>query len=319
MCWSDDDCEVWQLGTPPVEPGARALVAGHFSYSQGHGTAGDLMARDVVCEWLDEAGFRYNVALAPPFRGGVDWRSVDPARYSHLVFVCGPFPRAPILEAILERFTECRRIGVNLSMTVPLADWNPFDVLIERDSGSALRPDLAFGANQPKVPLVGVCLREPAPGTRTADAALARLVDSTEMAVVDIDTRLDMRSPGPNRAGLRSAAEVEALIAHVDVVVTTRLHGLVLALKHGVPVVALDPGNGGDNILRQAEVVGWPMAFGITQVTDVALRRAYDYCLSETGRERALECARTARTGVARTRSEFLSSLTADLTVDDGV
>lgn len=220
--------------------------------------------------------------------------------------------------ARLERFTECRRIGVNLSMTVPLADWNPFDVLIERDSGSARRPDLAFGANQPQLPLVGVCLREPAPGTRTADAALARLVDSTEMAVVDIDTRLDMRSPGPNRAGLRSAAEVEALIAHVDVVVTTRLHGLVLALKHGVPVVALDPGNEGDKILRQAEVVGWPMAFGITQSTDVALRRAYDYCLSDAGRQRALECARTARTGVARTRAEFLSSLTVDPPVVEG-
>jgi hypothetical protein len=315
VLWADDDCQVWQLGTPLEEPRERALVAGHFSYSEGHSTAGDLMARDVVCGWLDEAGFRYDVALAPPFRGGVDWRSVDPAHYSHLVFVCGPFPRAPILEAILARFARCRRIGVNLSMSAPPAEWNPFDVLIERDSGSAVRPDLAFGAHQRRVPLVGVCLREPAPGTRTADAAIARLVDSAEMAVVDIDTRLDMRSPGPNRAGLRSAAEVEALIAHVDVLVTTRLHGLVLALKNGVPVVALDPGNEGDKILRQAEVAGWPMAFGITRVTDAALRRGYDYCRSEAGRERALECARTAQKGVARTRSEFLSSFTPDLPV----
>lgn len=119
----------------------------------------------------------------PPFRGGVDWQSVDPAHYSHLVFVCGPFPRAPILEAILARFARCRRIGVNFSMSAPPAEWNPFDVLIERDSGSAVPPELAFGAHQRRVPLVGVCLREPAPGTRTADAAIARLVDSAEMAV----------------------------------------------------------------------------------------------------------------------------------------
>jgi hypothetical protein len=57
------------------------------------------------------------------------------------------------------------------------------------------------------------------------------------------------------------------------------------------------------------------MAFGITRVTDAALRRGYDYCRSEAGRERALECARTAQKGVARTRSEFLSSFTPDLPV----
>ena len=323
--WEDDDCQVWQLGiTPeapgtPGTPGTRALVAGFFSYSEAHATAGDLMARDVVCKWLDEAGFGYDVALTPPFRGGVDWRSVDPTRYSHLVFVCGPFPRLPGLVALLERFAECRRIGVNLSMTAPLAEWNPFDVLLERDSESAWRSDVAFCSNQRTVPLVGVCLREHALGTRAAEAAIARLVASTEMAVVEIDTRLDRRSPGPNHTVLRSVAEVEALIAHVDVVVTTRLHGLVLALKNGVPVVAIDPGNEGNKILHQAELVGWPMAFGIAQVTDRSLRRAYDYCLSEAGREHALECAQTARTGVAKTRSEFLSALTPDLTVDNGV
>jgi hypothetical protein len=310
--WADDDCQVWQLGTTHEEPSERALVAGFFSYPESHATAGDLIARDVVCKWLDEAGLGYEVALAPPFRGGVDWQSVDPARYSHLVFVCGPFTRLPGLETLLERFAECRRIGVNLSMISPLANWNPFDVLIERDSESARRSDVAFGATQQPVPLVGICLRGHAMGTRAAEAAINRLVDTTEMAVVEIDTRLDRLSSAPNRTGLRSPAEVEALIAHVDVVFTTRLHGLVLGLKNGVPVVAIDPGNEGNKILHQAEAVGWPMAFGITQVTDLALRRAYDYCLSDAGRQRALDCARTARTGVARTRSKFLSSLTVD-------
>ena len=55
------------------------------------------------------------------------------------------------------------------------------------------------------------------------------------MAVVAIDTRLDA-----NRTGLRTPAQVESLIARTDVVVTTRLHGLVLALKNGVPAVAID-------------------------------------------------------------------------------
>ena len=36
------------------------------------------MACDVVCAWLHSAGVRYDVALAHPFTGGVDWTAVAP-------------------------------------------------------------------------------------------------------------------------------------------------------------------------------------------------------------------------------------------------
>ena len=58
----------------------KALVAGWFSFEQMGASAGDLMARDLVCEWLDEAGRAYDVALAAPFEGGVDWRASIPTR-----------------------------------------------------------------------------------------------------------------------------------------------------------------------------------------------------------------------------------------------
>jgi hypothetical protein len=70
----------------------KILVAGWFSFEKCNATAGDLMARDLVCEWIENAGHAYDIALAPPFVGGVDWRSVEPKTYSHVVFVCGPFP-----------------------------------------------------------------------------------------------------------------------------------------------------------------------------------------------------------------------------------
>ena len=57
----------------------RALVAGWFSWEKYTATAGDLMACDVACDWLRQAGLPFDVALAPPFTGGVDWRTVDPA------------------------------------------------------------------------------------------------------------------------------------------------------------------------------------------------------------------------------------------------
>src|SRR5262249_15620796 len=139
----------------------------------------------------------------------------------------------------LGRFAGCYKVGLDLSMIRPVGEWNPFDVLLERDSDRAARPDLSFLCRRPRVPVVGVALvhpqREYGPRGRhaEADAALGRLLAAREAALVRIDTRLD-----ENATGLRTAAEVESLIARVDLMVTTRLHGMVLALKNGVPALA---------------------------------------------------------------------------------
>ena len=283
----------------------RVLVAGWFSFENAHATVGDVLARDLVCEWLTAASYPYDVALAPPFQGGIDLRRADPGAYSHAVFVCGPFEQKAMEAEFLGRFASSVVIGVNLTMVAPREDWNPFDVLIERDSSLAARPDLVFMSRQPLVPVVGRCLVEPYPGAldATANAAIDRLLRSREVAVVEIDTRLDV-----NTTGLRTAAEIESLIARMDLVVTTRLHGMVFSLKNGVPVIAIDPEAGGAKIVRQATTIDWPAAFVVDAVTDEALQHAFDYCLTEKARGRARECSRWAATRVAQVRREFIDA-----------
>ena len=109
-----------------------------------------------VCQWLGRAGHAYDVALASPFPGGVDWHSVDPKSYSHVVFVCGPFGNGWPIPEFLARFAGCRLVGINLSMIEPLEVWNPFDLLFERDSSASSRPDISFLSAQGRVPVVGV-------------------------------------------------------------------------------------------------------------------------------------------------------------------
>src|ERR687892_727289 len=87
-------------------------------------------AKDVICDWLDGAGLDYDVALASPFSGGIEWSSARPAAYTHVVFVCGPFGRSNVLQP----FEDKVLIGIDLSMTEPVTEWNPFDWLFERDS-----------------------------------------------------------------------------------------------------------------------------------------------------------------------------------------
>ena len=101
----------------------KVLVAGWFSFDMGGTTAGDLMARDVTCRWLQEAGYSYDVAMANSLPGGVDWQEVEPQSYSQVIFVCGPFAKNPLSVPFLQRFRDCRLIGLNLSMTEPLDIW----------------------------------------------------------------------------------------------------------------------------------------------------------------------------------------------------
>jgi glycosyltransferase involved in cell wall biosynthesis/peptidoglycan/xylan/chitin deacetylase (PgdA/CDA1 family) len=289
--------------SPGLQP-MRILVTGWFSFEDGHATAGDLLACDLVREWLEAAGCPYDVALVPPLGVGVDWRSVDPECYSHVVFVCGPFGDGPNESRLLNRFARCRLVGLNLSMLVPLDQWNPFDLLLERDSSAHARPDITFLSRARRVPVVGVILVEPHEGAldQVANAAINRLIQSREMVTVPIDTRLDT-----NSTGLRSAAQVETLIARMDLVITTRLHGLVLALKNGVPAVAIDPIPGGFKIERQAHTVGWPVVLPVDGLTNERLEEAFAYCLTEEARTTAGECYRRAVRTVEAVKHELIS------------
>jgi hypothetical protein len=273
-------------------------------------SAGDLLARDVVCDWLDGADCAYDVALARPFSGGVDWQDVAPERYTHVVFVCGPFGNGPPLDGFLKRFEEQHLCGVNLTMLDSLETWNPFDVLWERDSSQRTRPDLVFLSPPAEAPVVGVVRIDAQPeyGSRdridAANRAIERLLVSREVASVPVDTRLDV-----NQNGYASAAQIESVLGRMDAVITTRLHGMVLALKRGVPVVAIDAVAGGDKVTRQAQEIGWPHCLNAETVTDAQLQQALDFCLSSEGAKSAAECCQRSRGRLSNLREEFLESL----------
>jgi polysaccharide pyruvyl transferase WcaK-like protein len=66
----------------------------------------------------------------------------------------------------------------------------------------------------------------------------------------------------------------------MDLVITTRLHGLVLALKNGVPAIAIDPIPRGFKIEGQAHTVGWPVVLPVDGLTNERLEEAFDCCLT---------------------------------------
>jgi hypothetical protein len=286
----------------------KVLVAGWFSFPSMGATAGDLLSRQVVCRWLEEVGRAYDIAVAPPVTGGVDWQAVDPGDYSDVLFVCGPFGNGWPIPEFLARFSGKRLIGLNLSMLQPIDVWNPFDLLLERDSSRTTRPDLALLAASEPVPVAGIVLIAGQPEYQAgrheqANRAIHQVVASRDIAAVAIDTRLDL-----NETGLRTERQVESLIARMDVVVTTRLHGLVLALKNGVPVVAVDPVDGGAKVLRQAKALGWPSVLTPSELTHAALNAALDWALGDSARQLAAQCRVRAHDDLIAVHAQFISA-----------
>lgn len=294
-------------------PQRRALVVGHFS------TVGDIEVLRQVERQLTAASMPYDIGpylpqIAASIDGSVEIREVDPARYSHLIAVCGPFHRAYLTRHSigLRRFAHCVRIGVNLSMIDDLDAWNPFHALLGRDSDQWQRPDLSFLEPVERVPVVGLCLvhRQREYGQRQshgkASDLLRRLAQRANVAVLELDTEW----PGERNASkLSSPAQFESICARLDVMLTTRLHGTVLALKNGVPAIAIDPIIGGGKVSRQAKAIGWPEAYRIDEVTDEALDAALARCLSEPARVAAGKVAERARATLRSITEDFQSAL----------
>jgi Polysaccharide pyruvyl transferase len=289
----------------------RALLVGWFSLAEMGATAGDIAACRTVCGWLDDARWTYDVALGPPFDGGVDWRLVAPGDYSHVVHVCGPVGEDLVVTSVLKRFPHACLIAVDVSVVGGGDATNPFDTLIARDGDGPPRPDLAFGGAAREVPVVGVIRAHPQLEYQDGrhaevDAAIDALLQRRQAAFVAIDTRLDV-----NSAGLRTPDEVESLIARMDVVVTSRLHGLVLALRNGVPALAIDPIPGGAKVRAQADAAGWEHVLTVTELSAERMDAMFERCLTRAAREAAVSCAAGVAPALEQVRAELLEALGA--------
>ncbi|GAA2247855.1 polysaccharide pyruvyl transferase [Streptomyces ruber] len=275
-------------------------MTGWFSFLDGEATAGDVLALRRVEDLLERAGLPYDVVWSAGFRPGhLDMDHVRPRAYSHLLFVCGPLHGAPVA-ALHRRFRHCVRIAVGVSV---IDERDPavtgFHRVLARDVPSGGEPvvDLAARAPaQPPVPVVGVILTH-GQGEygalrrheRVADG-VTRWLGRRDCARVELETRLDAydwRLSG-------TPEQLQSVLARLDLIVTDRLHGLVLGLRAGVPVLAVDPVAGGAKVTAQARACGWPALVPAERLGTELLERWTRWCLSD-GRA----AARLIRDGLA--------------------
>ncbi len=287
-----------------------------------------MLALAAVERVLDRAGIGYEVAWSPVFRpGALRLEDAAPGRYTHLVFVCGPLHGAPVAD-LHTRFAVLRRIAVGVTV-IDRSDpaYAGFDLVLARDGDQAapLRdlsaavpahpsPRSTAITPAPPVPVAGVVLAsgqgEYGPRRRHEKVTenLTGWLGSKSCAPVLLETRLDSR----DWRLCSSAAAFEALLDRVDVVVTTRLHGLALALRAGIPVLAVDPVDGGGKVTAQAAAWQWPAVLPAGHAADSGrLDELWAWCLSPHGRRTAAQAAHS----VPGQAEALLTALIADLRV----
>jgi hypothetical protein len=277
-----------------VRRARRVLVVGWPSFLHGEATAGDVLAMDAVRRALLASGIPCDLAWSPVFRPGArTLEDAPPGAYTHLVFTCGPAHGWQV-ERLHQRYRSCCRIAVGVSVIDP-ADpaVTGFHAVLPRDApGLRAQRDLAAAVPAPRVPVAGIILAgaqpEYAAHGRHAQltSELGDWLGALDCARLFLDTRLahgDWRNPA-------TPAQVESAIARTDVVVTTRLHGLVLALKNGVPALAIDPVAGGAKVAGQAAAWNWPVLLprpGDPALNRSELDRLWAWCLSPAAASQA--------------------------------
>ncbi|MEU6543236.1 polysaccharide pyruvyl transferase family protein [Streptomyces sp. NPDC046859] len=282
----------------------RILLTGWFSFLHGEATAGDVLALERVQEALRGAGLDHDIAWSPGFRPeGPSLAEVRPEDYSHLVFVCGPL-HGPQLEELHGRFAHCVRIAVGTSVVDAASPAvTGFHRVVARDAPrTEPRPDLSAGAPAlPSRPVVGVVLthgqREYGARRRHARVAeeVTRWLAGRDCARLELETRLDVH----DWRLCATPAQLEAVLSRLDLVVTDRLHGMVLALRAGVPALAVDPVEGGAKVTAQARACGWPALVPAEHLDASVLDHWWTWCAT-SGRGVAREIAEGFRGGTGR-------------------
>jgi hypothetical protein len=288
----------------------RVLVTGWFSFDEVIATIGDELGADVVVGWLAEQGIEHDVAWAPYLGRGPHWRELDPAGYTHLVFVSGPLTDTALLRELTAAFAHAQRWAVNVSVVSD--DARPlFHQVWERDAPGLSRPDLAIGTTTPDVPVVAVAFAPAQPeygGRSQAEQVRATIegwLGARGIAWFELDMDLF------DKPYERFPSQVEALVRRADVVVTMRLHALVLGLAHGVPVIACDAIAGGAKVSAQAAALGWPVVLRAGEIEPTTLDAALEHALSGTLTEELAEGRRRGSAGNELAREWFVRQLGA--------
>ena len=265
------------------------LVAWYGSFD-GHGTIGDLLAMQSVVTHLVGLGYNVSHASAGDVKvvgsRHVDWQAVSRGDLDILIFVGGPILKHHSeTQGLFRRFDGIPRIGVSVSLFPAdhVNHLNPFDDVLAREGKPERFEDVAIiapactyrpvrtGSGRATIGIAlrgqqqeygrDICLWE-----RTEQIAL----EAANTVSQQLGGRIVMIENHLRRSGLPQEG-IEAQYAECDLVITSRFHGAMMALRHLVPFIAIDQIQGGAKVRNLVGATHWPHVYEASVATPASL------------------------------------------------
>lgn len=263
----------------------RDLLVTWYGSFDGHGTIGDLMAMQSVVTQLVGSGHNVfhasaeEITIAGSHR--VEWKSVSPKGFDALIFVCGPILRShPETNVLFKEFEPIPKIGVSVSIFPEdhINHFDPFDEVLAREGKNEQYHDVAIVAPAGRVkqpikpkhwPTIGIVLRglqgeygeDLCLWERTAqitDEAAKTLSEGLGARVIVIENHL-------HRSGM-TKDDIEAQYSECHLIITSRFHGAMMALRHFIPFIAIDQIQGGAKVMNLIQATQWPYVYGASGI-----------------------------------------------------
>jgi hypothetical protein len=305
---------------------SKVAIGWWGSLCSRNGTVGDCWAVHNVAQWLLHNSVDVDVISGPtwPYKNIVSmpFELVDARKYDMFIWVCGPLvPDEQIIKMISE-FKDHRRIAVGVSKLAEMNDINSlFDRIIARDSMDEVTFDLALDPRyfparlDPKLKKNTAVLLSLVSYEHWFDAqhddsqrvarAFGEAMHNLRLDPIRfVDTRLTSQDP----------IEIARPFAETSFVLTTRLHGALLAIQNEVPFVAVEQNANStkiSTIIRGR--LGWPCVLPIADIAPSTVEAAITQakCLASRGamakfRESAERLSEEAVTAAGRTIMQIL-------------
>jgi hypothetical protein len=253
-------------------------------------TLGDLLAVENLSWALTRKGLDHAVISTFPTSLKVpiieDYRRMPGMDVT--VHVCGPIIPLPPLRFVA--LQAPRRAAVGVSVIPENASFNKtFNIIVVRDGQEPETFDLAPArfagalfspaANRGRRrPAVGLCLRggQKEYGSREIFQDKARqLLDAATARHGGMTHSIDTVFRPENMS-----EKIIADFGRADIVATTRMHGALLGLCAGKPVIAIDQVEGGAKVRSVLSKIGWPLVFSAESVTQAEIDEAFAKALA---------------------------------------
>jgi hypothetical protein len=246
----------------------------------GEVTIGDLMALNNFSAELQARGHEHTILSHPRFavEGHIKCHTLPlvKSEVRTLVFVCGPLLSIPRFVALFSMFPEARKLAVGVSVIPRECAINRLITqYVARDGMTPSFFDMALNeVKEVRIPehdrplRVGLCFRgrqkDYGSANCKADKAeelLEQVAATISKQPVRISTELSLNTPDHIRSQLEE----------VDIVFTTRLHGSLLSLGLGKPVIAVDQIVGGAKVLPLLTRIEWPYVLPVEKASEELL------------------------------------------------